>query len=235
MTDKLNKKEKLSVNYFKKTDTLKLVGGGLLIAGLICLWIGWGWIGFILAIIGSPTGFVLFLIGASGRATDADMDATINSKMAGLYLDIESERKYKLRILSQHKTVTIEGYRYGEGIMIKKLKDASLRTSLFCRSQLRILSDSLYIISRDISLINDLVEDNAYEIFYNDIEAIEIERHEERVVFNNKTFFTKPCYLHIVSNGLEIRLPISDSVTSDNLVDTINRQIKTFNNSISSQ
>jgi len=228
MATNQNKKEKLSINYFTKTDTLKYVGGGLLIAGIICLWIGIGWVGFILAILGSPTGLVLFLIGASGRATDADMEADITSKMAGLHLDIDGEKSYQLRLLKHHKTVTFEGYRYGDGVMIKKLKDASLRTSLFCRSQLRILSDSIYIISRDISLINDEVQNNTYEIFFDSIKTVKIERAQERVVFNNNTFYTKPCYLHIAWDGNEIRLPIADAVTSDELVDAIERQMKAY-------
>ena len=228
MANKLSKKEKLSINYFTKTDTLKFLGGGILIAGLICLWIGIGWVGFVLAILGTPTGLVLFLIGASGRATDADMESDMNSKMAGLYLDIDSDKKYQLRLLKHHKTVTFEGYRYGDGVMIKKLKDASLRTSLFCRSQLRILSDSIYIVSRDISLINDDVQNNVYEIHYDSIKAIEIERKQERIIFNNSTFYTKPCYLHIFWDENEVRLPITDAITADELVDKINRQIKAY-------
>ena len=228
MANKPSKSEKLSINYFKKTDTLKFVGGGILIAGLICLWIGIGWVGFILAILGTPTGLVLFLIGASGRATDADMESAITNKMAGLYLDLDGEKKYQLRLLKHHKTITFQGYRYGNDVMIKKLKDASLRTSLFCRSQLRILSDSVYIVSREISLINDDTQNNSYEIFYDSIKAIEIERSQERVIFNNNTFYTKPCYLHIVWEENEIRLPITDAITSDELVDSITRQMKIY-------
>ena len=109
--NKLTKQEKASVNYFTKTDTLKFVGGGLLIAGLRCLWIGWGYIGYILAFIGTPTGLILFLIGASGRVSDVDMDKYIESKMACLNIDIDSDKHYQLKLLKQFKEIkTIDGY-----------------------------------------------------------------------------------------------------------------------------
>lgn len=228
--NKLTKQEKASVNYFTKTDTLKFVGGGLLIAGLICLWIGWGYIGYILAFIGTPTGLILFLIGASGRVSDVDMDKYIESKMAGLNIDIDSDKHYQLKLLKQFKEIkTIDGYKYDDSVMIKKTKSGSLRTSEFTRSKIKILKDSLYIVSREISLITDDVSNNTYEISYDSIKTIEIERENKRIIFNKNTFITKPTYLHIVCDEYELRLPIVDAVTSDSLVETIHHQIKTYN------
>ena len=224
---KLSKQEKESINYFKKSDTLKYVGAGLLIAGLLCLWLGFrlGIIGYILAIVGAPTGFVLFLVGSSGRTNDADIDSVITQKMAGLVINIDNERHYQLKLLKHLKEVTIDGYRYHDDVMMKKLKDNSIRTSEFTRSIVKIMKDSLYIVSRDISLINDNVENHTYEIFYDAIKTVEIERDSKRVVFNNNTFLTKPCYLHIVFEETEIRLPIVDAITSDDLVENIKRQM----------
>lgn len=224
---KLSKQEKESINYFKKSDTLKYVGAGLLIAGLLCFWLGFrlGIIGYILAFVGAPTGFVLFLVGSSGRTNDADIDSVITQKMAGLVINIDNERHYQLKLLKHLKEVTIDGYRYHDDVMMKKLKDNSIRTSEFTRSIVKIMKDSLYIVSRDISLINDNVENHTYEIFYDTIKTVEIERDSKRVVFNNNTFLTKPCYLHIVFEETEIRLPIVDAITSDELVENIKRQM----------
>ena len=66
---------------------------------------------------------------------------------------------------------------------------------------------------------------STYEIPYEDIKLVEIEREQKRVVFNNNTYMTKPCYLHIVFGENEIRLPIVDAITSDDLVDNIKRQM----------
>lgn len=228
---KMSKQEKESINYFVKTDTLKFVGGGLLIAGLLCAWLGFrlGIVGWILALLGTPTGFVLFLIGSIGRTNDADIDSVITQKMAGLEIGIDNEKHYQLKLLKHLKEVTIDGYHFYDGVMIKKLKDGSLRTPNFTRSIVKILKDSLYIVSRDISLIKDEdIVNTTYEIPYEDISLIEIERDQKRVVFNNNSYMTKPCYLHIVFGEQEIRLPIVDAITSDELVDNIKRQMDLY-------
>lgn len=228
---KISKQEKESINYFVKNDTLKFVGAGLLIAGLLCMWLGFrlGIVGWILAIIGTPTGIVLFFVGGAGRANDADMESVITQKMAGLEIGIDNEKHYQLKLLKHLKEITIEGYKFYDGVMLKKLKDGSLRTPDFTRSIVKILKDSLYIVSRDISLIYDDVVNTTYEISYDSIKSIEIEREQKRVVFNNNTYFTKPCYLHIVYDETEIRLPIVDAITSDELVDNIKRQMDLYN------
>ncbi len=231
MANKPDKQTKYSINYFTKTDLLKFIGGGVLIAGLFCMWLGWrlGMVGWILAIIGTPIGFVLFLVGSTGKANDDDMDSTIQSKMAGLQIDIDNDRHYQLKLLKHQKEYTVEGYRYGDDVMLKKMKNGSLRTSLYGRAKLRILKDSLYIVARDISLIADDIVENTYEIPYDSLKLIEILREDKRVIFNKTTFFTHPCYLHILFDDKDILLPAVDAVTSDELVDVINKQIKVYN------
>ena len=226
---KLDKKTKNSINYFLKTDTLKFVGGGILIAGLFALWIGWGWIGYILAFIGTPTGLVLFFIGSGGRVTDADMDGHITSKMAGLEIDIDQNRSYHLKLLKHLKEITIEGYRYHDEVMIKKLKSGEIRTSEFTRSKIRILSDRLYIINREISLIyDDQVTDNLYELTYDSIKSLEIDRQQKTMTFNKNSYVIKPCYLKITTLTDTISLPCANALTSDELINTINKQIKLY-------
>lgn len=227
---KLDKQTRNSINYFKKTDTLKIVGGGVLIAGLFSLWLGWGIIGYILAFIGTPVGLVLFFIGSLGRVTDADMDSHINNKMASLAIDIDQNRSYQLKLLKHVKEITIDGYEYRDDVMIKKLKSGEIRTSEFSRSKIRILSDRLYIVNRKVSLIyDDDVIDNLYELTYDTIKSIEIERDQRSVTFNKNSFLIKPCYLKITTSTDTIFLPCANALTSDELVNTVNKQIKLYN------
>ena len=224
----ISKQEKSSVNYFKKSDTLQYVGGGLLIISLVALWLGWGMISYIFAMIGTPTGLILFFIGASGRVSDQDMDNYIENKMADLSIDIDNDRSYQTKLLKHLKEYTAEGYIFNDGVMIKKRKDNSLRSSEFSRAKIRILSDRLYIVHRRISLISDEVISNKYEIYYDSISSVTVERDSKRMIFNKNTFMTKPCCLRISYNGTELALPIADAITSDELVDVINRQISVY-------
>ena len=229
---KLDKQTQYSINYFKKTDTLKLVGGGVLIAGLFALWIGWGLIGFILAFLGVPVGFVLFFIGSTGRVNDEHMETYINNKMAGLVIDIDTNRSYQLRLLKNSKDITVEGYHFHDEVMIKKLKDGSLRSSEFSRTKIRTLKDALYIVNRKISLIYDEnVQNNLYEIPYDSILSIEAIREQKKMEFNKNIYNVKHCTLVINCKDQILKLPCADALTSEELVSDIERKIKQWRES----
>ena len=229
--EKLDKQTKDSINYFQKSDTLKLIGGGILIAGLLALWIGWGWISFILAFIGTPTGLVLFFIGTANKMTDADIDSAIDNKMADLTIDIDNDRSYKLKLLPHQKDITLENYKFSDGVMLKRLKSGEIRTSEFSRTKMRILCDRLYMIRREISLIyNDQVQTDLFELFFDEILSVEVFRDQKSVIFNKNTFFIKPCELVITTKDCEFRFPCANAVTSDELVNTITRQMQNYKN-----
>lgn len=178
--------------------------------------------------VGAPVGLILFFIGASGKVSDQDMDNYIENKMADLTIDIDSDRHYQTKLLKHLKEYTAQGYIFNDGVMLKKRKDGSLRSSEFSRAKIRILSDRLYIVHRHISLISDEVVSNKYEIAYDSISSVTVERDSKRMIFNKNTFITKPCCLHITFDEAEISLPIADAITSDELVDVINRQISIY-------
>ncbi len=227
--EKLDKQTKDSINYFKKSDTLKYVGGGVLIAGLVSLWIGFGFVGYILAFIGIPAGFVLFFIGSANKISDADIDSVITNKMADLMIDIDNDRSYKLKLLKHQKDITLEGYKFTEETMLKKLKSGEIRTSEFSRTKMRILSDRLYILRREISLIyNDQVQNDLFELFFDEILSVQVVRDERSVVFNKTTFFIKPCELVITTKNGEFHFPCANAVTSDEIVTAIDRQKQNY-------
>lgn len=226
--DKTYKPEKNSVNYFKKSDTPQYVGGGLLIVSLAALWLGWGMISYIFAIIGTPLGFILFLIGASGKVSDQDMDNYIENKMADLKIDIDNDRRYQIKLLRHLKEYTAEGYLFSDDVMIKKRKDGSLRSSEFSRAKIRILSDRLYILHRQMSLISDETVTEKHEIELDRITSVTVDRDSKRMTFNKNTFFTKPCHLRIGFDNTVLSLPIADAITSDELAEAINRQVSAY-------
>lgn len=226
--DKIYKQEKNSVNYFKKSDTPQYVGGGLLIVSLAALWLGWGMISYIFAIIGTPLGFILFLIGASGKVSDQDMDNYIENKMADLKIDIDNDRRYQIKLLRHLKEYTAEGYLFSDDVMIKKRKDGSLRSSEFSRAKIRILSDRLYILHRQMSLISDETVTEKHEIELDRITSVTVDRDSKRMTFNKNTFFTKPCHLRIGFDNTVLSLPIADAITSDELAEAINRQVSAY-------
>ena len=228
---KLDKQTKTSINYFKKSDSLKIIGAILLVCGLFSLWLGWSFsfLGYILGVLLTPTGFVLFLVGSSGKISDDDIDSYITNKMADFEIDIDNNRSYQLKLLKHIKEIQIEGYEFPEDVMIKRLKSGSLRSSVFTRSKIRILSDRLYVKSRKISLIYDEeVENSLFEPKYDEIKSVSIERDQKHVTFNKSSYLVKTCDLVIITDQDEIRLPCIDAVTTDEIATAISRQMKIF-------
>ena len=227
--NKPDKQTRLALNYYTKTDTLKYVGAVITVFGLLCLALNLGIVGYALAIIGTPVGIVLFIVGSNLRATDDEMDADIERKMIDFRIEIDNERKYKIKLLPNQKDITMEGYNFDGEVMIKRLASGSLRTDSFTRTKMRILSDRLYIISRRISLISDKIETDLYEPMLADIKEISLLRETREIVFNETLFTVNECHLVITTDSLSLKFPIIDAITSENLVHTLNKHIDEYN------
>ena len=120
-----SKYEKLAHNYFLKNDTLKYVGAILLIASLACLAFRFGIFGIILTILGTPTGIVLYIIGSNSKFSDADIDAQLESRLSGLNIDIDNERRFHLKLLKHQSDILLEGYHFSDGVMLTQIRDIS--------------------------------------------------------------------------------------------------------------
>ncbi len=233
--NKTAKKKKYSEGYFKKKNNLKIVGAIMLVSGLFCLWLGYSmsFLGYILGILLSPTGLVLFLVGSSGRVSDEVIDDYITNKMADFAIDIDNDKSYRLKLLPNTKEINLEGYKFPDGAMIKRLTSGSLRSSIYTRTKIRLLSDSLYILNREISLIYDdyndgEVIDTHFEPKYSDIKSISIERGQKEITFMKNVYLAKTCELVIATDKQEIRLPCLDAVTTDDITLAIERQMNNW-------
>ena len=229
--DRIDKQTKLNMNYFTKTDTLKIIGGAILVIGLLSLWLGrsWGFFGFILGILLTPAGIVIFIVGSIGRVNDSDVDSYITNKMAGFEIDIDTDKSYHLKLLKNVKEITLEGNLFPEGVMVKRLKTGELRSSSFCRTKIRILSDRLYILTREISLIyEDQVNDILREPLYDNIKSISVERDQLDLIFMKSFYLVKTCHLVISTTDGDIRIPCIDAITTDELADNLNRRLSAY-------
>ena len=229
--DRLDKQTRLNMNYFTKTDTLKIIGGAILIIGILSLWLGmsWGFIGFILGILLTPAGIVIFLVGSIGRVSDGEMDSYITNKMAGFEIDIDTDKSYHLKLLKNVKEITLEGYLFPEDVMVKRLKTGELRSSSFSRTKIRILSDRLYILTRELSLIyEDQVKDTLQEPLYDNIKSFSVDRGQIDLIFMKSFYLVKTCHLVISTTDGDIRIPCIDAVTTDELADNLNRRLDAY-------
>lgn len=220
---------KNNINYFKKSDTPKYVGMGLMVVGVLLLWLGWSYVTYIMAAAFIPVGLVLFLIGASGRASDSDIEGFIKRRLEGMEVNLAEDRTYAKRILKHVPPAVVEDYEYREGLMLTRAKNNSLRSSEYTRAILYVLSDALYIPVRTLSLVEDRINNTLCEIPYDMISNVEILRDRCTLTFGKNSYSAKITQLCITyGDGLTFRTPIHDDITADSLVETIKKIIQSY-------
>ena len=221
---------KQNANFFKKSDTPKIVGGALAIIGLLMLWIGigFGYIGYILMVVFIIAGVAMFIYGSSGRASENDLNIDISRQMEGIEINLEDDKKLSKKTLKHIPPQAIEGHVFNENVMLRKTKNGSLFSSVYAKTMLYVLSDCLYISSRTVSLTEDNVVDDKFEISYDLIEKIEIIRGVKDISFGKKTFKAKECFFSVTyDNGKTLNFPIHDDINADELVNTIEKTMQT--------
>ena len=227
---------KQNINYFKKSESTKLIGIGLVILGFVLFYFGWGWISYILMSLSIPVGVVLFIIGSSGRSDESVIETCIQNGTEGLELELEKDTKYKKRILKHISPETVEGYEYNEGVMLKKSKSGSLQSSEYTKAIIYILSDAIYVNARTVSVVSEQVKNTTVEIPYGMITKFAVEQEEKSLTFMKKTFEVQPFRLVIeYGDGLSLSLPINNSINSDCFVEKINKLIEEYKRSENSE
>ena len=220
---------KHNVNYFKKNESLMLFGGGILAVSVFCLWIASAIHAFFFYIIAPPcivAGFVLFLIGSSGRASESDIDAHIRKQTEIPEIDFADDIHYSKRVIKSNTPTFIEGYVFEDGVMIKKAKNASLRSSLYSKALVYIMTDRLYIDKKTASLISEDVDKTTDEILYSDIKNVELEEVKKDIAFGKKIFKTKSMLFKVTYGEDKVfTCPIFDNMDSVHFVEKINKTI----------
>jgi hypothetical protein len=216
------------INYFKKNENMKLIGGGILIVGFISIWLRLGFL-WLLSVMLIPAGFVMFIVGSGGRASEADIDKYISDNMDKLEVDLSEDRHYRKRILEHIPAREVEGYLYDEGVMLKKAKNSSIRSSKYTKAIFYTLSDELYITRRTISIVSTEKENETVEIPYDTLTNVEIVRQRGTKKDGKKAFLVKETFIKIsYGEGESFVTPIHDDITADEFANQILKQAKAY-------
>ena len=219
-----------NINYFKKKDSIKGIGGALLIIGLFFLWLGigyLGWFAWIFMIFAIPSGLLMFILGSTISSNDGDIDECIEKKCKGLELDLEGDKNFAKRVLKNIDPTVAKGYEYNEKeLMFRKDKRGSWRSSKYTKSIIYVLSDALYINSRTFSLISDDEENRCVEILYDTVDSVEM-KEEENILQVGKNSFSVKKYRLVIKygEGITFSTPINNDIRSEEFVETLNKMI----------
>ena len=219
-----------NINYFKKKDSIKTIGGGLLIIGLFWLWLGIGyigWIAYFFMILSIPTGFIMFILGSTISSNEGDIDEYIKKNCEGLEVDLENDKIFSKRILKNREPNVTEGYEYnGEGLMFRKDKRGTWRSSKYTKSIIYVLSDELCINSRTFSIVSDEIQNRFVEIPYETIESVEMKQEEHVIVSGKNSVKIKKDRLVIkYGEGMTFSTPMNNDIRSEEFIEMLNKTV----------
>ncbi|MBR6680965.1 MAG: hypothetical protein IKL59_06855 [Clostridia bacterium] len=222
-----NKKTKTNANYFTKTETLKIAGIIILIASGVEFFLGRTYIGYIISCIGLVVGLVLFIVGSSGRVSEAEISEYIAKNTDGACeIDVE-EKALKKRLRSLPYPLVASGFVFNADVMVKKTKKGSLNSSVYSKTVLYPLDTAILVRHRTLLIAEHDHQDTEQEIPYADIKKIETVESTEDITFGKKLFRAKNINLVIeTASGEPIIITAQDNVETDTFIKEIDRIVK---------
>lgn len=216
------KQIKRNLNYFTKSDTPLYVGIGMLIVGVILYFVTYSYLVYILASVLAVAGLVLMLIGASGRVTDADIDACIGTLTEGMAVDVVENPKFAKRMLPQIPALHLQSYLYGDSLRYKLTKSGAVRSELYEATILYALDSGLYIVRRRVCLLSDECEQQVVEIPYADITGLEVTESEKVITVGKKLHTITPAMLCIRA-AQPMEIPMQNTADVDDFISRVAR------------
>ena len=219
---KENKKTKTNANYFTKTDNLKIAGIITLIASGVEFLFGMSYIGYIISSVGLVAGVVLFIVGSSGRVSEAEISEYIAKSTDGACAIDAEEKALAKRVRKTPTSLIVEGFVFSSDVMIRKTKKGSLNSSIYSKAVIYPLDNALLIRRRTLLIADEKWVDDSLEIPYADIANLEFAEEIEDITFGKKLFRAKKDYLVIrTKDGNLISVPAQDNVETDEFIKEI--------------
>lgn len=217
------------INYFKRSDATAPLGMGMLVGGVILLWLGWSfyWLFFYFGVTMLPIGFGIYLYGTTGRSDENELNKIIKKNTDDIsFADIKESSEFRRRMSKNPTEETFGGYIFGDNVLMKKAKSSAMVSSEYVCAKMLILTDALYIRSCSFSFIADEKHESGLEIPFSTIEKVELERQTQTFQVDKKEFVVKTCFFVITHEGVQTRLPRKDDIYADELIVTLNRLLK---------
>ena len=205
-----------NINYFKKWEGMATFGLCTLVVGFASLWMGHGLTYFLggALIIG---GFIVFILGNSGRSNENEIMEEIKRRTEGLeFSEVEKDHHFHKRVPQKQEIMDFAGFILREGLMLKKMKNGSVCSSEYKTAKVYILKDAFYAKTKTISLISEEESNQTEEIFFNSVEDIRVEREKATLGFEKKQFSVSICNIVVqYDGGKSLVLPAKDDAYVD--------------------
>ncbi|MBQ9132783.1 MAG: hypothetical protein IJX62_10005 [Clostridia bacterium] len=223
------KDSKKLLNYFTKWEGAGSTGLCLMILGLAMIWFGRfaGYVFYILSVLTILVGAAIFFYGNIGRATESDLKEIIqHRKEKGQLPNIEENRAFRGRLPKSIWELEFEGYIFREGLLFKRMKNASLISSEYSYTHMKVLNDAFYLKNTVFSLVEDSVTEQLLDIPFSSVTSITVERERKNYPVGKKQYPASTCYVVFTYNdGQRLLLPQKDDIYVDELIEKLQKHI----------
>jgi len=217
---------KQNINYFKMSNLMEYIGIGCMAVSLPFFIFGNGLM-WALSCGLLPLGAVLFVVAVSIRSSEKDIYSSIKKKTESMELSVDKLGINERRIVKRRPPEIIEDFEYESGIMLRKSRMGGVITSKYTKTGLYLLTDALMVITRTVSLIDDEVKNKKFEISYDSIEDVILEKEEKPIIFGKNSIDTVSERLTVkYGGGYRFSCPIHVDVKAEATVDKIKRAIE---------
>ena len=218
------------INYFTKWEGAAATGTGLLLISFLCMWLGWAY-SFFLFIISFPcliAGIGFFLYGNIGRISGDEIQNVIDRTAQTItFPELEEDSHLRKRTPKTYEEQLFSGYSMRQGVYVKKLSNASLRSSEYDVAKMVELNDAFYIKTLRFSLISDEKETAVYDVPFASIEQIEVVRERFSLTSGKNRFLAKTCHLVFTyDGGKQVLLPANDDIYTDEYAEALKRRFE---------
>ena len=223
-----------ATRYFHQKDILRPIGAVLLPAGLLVIYFGGGFIGYILGALAVPLGLAFFIIGGAKYVSDNDVAELLNHATQGYDRVITEMTTYERVILKHPAPFEIVAYSFGEdATCFKRGKNSSPVSDRYTRAHIFYTKDALWIVGRIVSLtgIDEAagkgIENIDCQFLFDHLTAASLEMHETPVTWTNTGKTATVKWYELVLTGEDgelLRIPAKNDMDVTDLVDEVNRR-----------
>lgn len=223
-----------ATRYFHQKDVLRPIGAVLLPAGLLVIYFGGGFVGYVLGALAVPLGLAFFIIGGAKYVSDNDVAELLEHATLGYDRVITELPSYERVILKHPAPFEISAYSFGEdATCFKRGKNSTPISDRFTRAHIFYTKDALWIVGRVVSLTGiDEAEGKGvtsldHQFLFDGLTAASLEMHETPVTWTNTGKTATVKWYELVLMGEEgevLRIPAKNDMDVTDLVDEINRR-----------
>lgn len=221
---------KRNERFYVQNDMWRMLGGGLLIAGLIWFWLGWSAASYYGPCVMVPVGLVMFLVASARNVPESEIQGHIRKTMQDLGNDVTERPDFSRQVLRTPAPFRGEAFVFDERVSkARRGKDSKLLSDVYSATAVYFTKDALLLRGRVLNLSDGTVGNVEKKLLWEEIGSATLEEYEYRVSVTNKrheTATARGVLLQLKGREGEVlyAAPVPNDMDSEELCNNITKR-----------